>query len=422
MALLARGLSHGDDAIAAALEDRQRLLDTRRAAPRTRDPAARRLLAGALAESAPRRAPYATRVARQRERLRLPPLPTTTIGSFPQTRALRTARTDLRHGRITDAEYRSRIRAEIQRAVRLQEVIGLDVLVHGEPERSDMVEYFAERMRGLAVTQHGWVQSYGTRCARPPIIVGDVSRPAPMTVEWTVFAQSLTSRPVKGMLTGPVTMLLWSYPRDDLDLAETCAQIALAIHDEIRDLEAAGVAIIQVDEPAFREGLPLREEERGAYLEWAVRCFRLATSGTADATQVHTHMCYADFGDILPAIEALDADVISLEAARSRMEVAGDLARSGYPRQVGPGIYDVHSPRVPARSELAERIRIAAASLPPAELWVNPDCGLKTRGYDEVEPSLRAMVEAARQVRTELASQPMPGERGSMEGPAEPPP
>jgi 5-methyltetrahydropteroyltriglutamate--homocysteine methyltransferase len=223
------------------------------------------------------------------------------------------------------------------------------------------------------------------------------------------------------MLTGPVTMLLWSYPRDDLDLADTCAQLALAIRDEVRDLEAAGVGIIQVDEPAFREGLPLREEERGAYLEWAVRCFRLATAGAADATQVHTHMCYADFGDILPAIDALDADVISLEAARSRMEVTGELAGYGYQRQVGPGVYDVHSPRVPTPAELAERIRAAAASLPLAQLWINPDCGLKTRSYDEVEPSLRAMVEAARQVRTELASQPMPGERGSMESPPDPP-
>ena len=421
VALLARGLSHGGDAIAEALEDSRRLLDARRSAPRTGDPAVGRHLAEVLAESAPRRAPYEIRAARQRERLLLPPLPTTTIGSFPQTHAIRAARADLHRGRITEAEYRRRIRAEIQRAVQMQEDIGLDVLVHGEPERSDMVEYFAERMHGFAVTEHGWVQSYGTRCARPPIIVGDISRPAPITVEWTTFAQSLTRRPVKGMLTGPVTMLLWSYPRDDLDLAHTCAQLALAIRDEVSDLEAAGVGIIQVDEPAFREGLPLREEERGAYLEWAVRCFRLATAGAADATQVHTHMCYADFGDILPAINALDADVISLEAARSRMEVTGELAEYGYQRQVGPGVYDVHSPRVPTPTELAERIRAAAASLPPAQLWINPDCGLKTRSYDEVEPSLRAMVEAALQVRTELASQPMPGERGSMESPQDPP-
>ena len=405
---LARALSGDGSAATTAAMSRQRRAD---GPPweRRHDAEVRRRARAALEAGAPARAPHAVRAEAQRRRLHLPLLPTTTIGSFPQTPELRRARTDLRRGRIDEAEYGSRIRAEVVRAVRLQEEVGLDVLVHGEPERNDMVEHFAERMQGFVTTEHGWVQSYGTRCAKPPIIVGDVHRPSPITVEITAFARSLTTRPVKGILTGPVTMLLWSFPRDDVDPAESCAQIALTIQDEVRDLEAAGIGIIQVDEPALREGLPLRAEGRAAYIDWAVRCFRLATAGVADATQVHTHMCYADVGDILPAIESLDADVISLEAARSGGEIAAQLAGAGYPREVGLGVYDVHSPRVPSAAEMAERIRVAAAVLPADRLWVNPDCGLKTRTYPEVEASLRALVAAARQVRAELAGIPAPG-------------
>ena len=403
VATLARALD-GDASASAVVAARRRLRERGRRPARGRDPEVGGRARSALAAEPPSRSPHAARVEVQRRRLRLPLLPTTTIGSFPQTPELRGARGDLRRGRIEPAEYRRRIRAEVVRAVRLQEEVGLDVIVHGEPERNDMVEHFAERMGGYITTEHGWVQSYGTRCAKPPIIVGDIVRPAPMTVELAAFARSLTPRPVKGILTGPVTMLLWSFPRDDIDPAESCAQIALVIQDEVRDLEAAGIGIIQVDEPALREGLPLRAEGRAAYIDWAVRCFRLATTGVADATQIHTHMCYADVGDILSVIEALDADVISLEAARSGGEIAAQLARAGYARGMGPGVYDVHSPRVPPSAEMAERIRAAAAVLPPAQLWVNPDCGLKTRTYPEVEASLRAMVAAARQVRAELTA------------------
>ncbi len=412
--VLTRALREGDDAVAAILDERRRQLERRRTSSRFDDAAVARRVQAVRAEGTRKRAPYEVRSAAQRQRLRLPLLPTTTIGSFPQTAELRMARSDLRRRRIDDAEYQRRLRAEITRAVRLQEDAGLDVIVHGEPERTDMVEHFAERMRGFAITEHGWVQSYGTRCARPPIIVGDVSRPAPITVELAAFTRSLTAHPVKGILTGPVTMLLWSFPRDDLDPAQTCVQIALAIADEARDLEAAGIDIIQVDEPAFREGLPLRCEGRDGYLDWAVGCFRLATGGVADTTQVHTHMCYADFGDILPSIDSFDADVVSLEAARSRMEIAEQLAGYGYGRQAGPGVYDVHSPRLPTRAELASRIRAAAASLSPAQVWVNPDCGLKTRTYAEVEVALRAMTAAAREVRAELAS--LPGQPVSPAG------
>jgi len=295
------------------------------------------------------------------------------------------------------------MRAEIDRVIALQEDIGLDVLVHGEPERNDMVQYFAEHLDGFAVTAHGWVQSYGTRYVRPPVLHGDVSRPAPITVGWARYAQSRTAKPVKGMLTGPVTMLAWSFVRDDQPLGDTARQVALAIRDEIADLEAAGIRIIQVDEPALRELLPLRRADRAAYLDWAVRAFRLATSGAADATQVHTHMCYSEFGEILGAIAALDADVTTVEAARSRMEFIGDLTAAGFAHGIGPGVWDIHSPRVPAADEIAESLTLAMSVIGPARLWANPDCGLKTRGYAETEPALRNLVEAARRVRAEAA-------------------
>ncbi|MFY1652923.1 5-methyltetrahydropteroyltriglutamate--homocysteine S-methyltransferase [Solwaraspora sp. WMMB762] len=345
------------------------------------------------------RGDYATRADRQQERLGLPELPTTTIGSFPQTSELRKARAAHRAGRLDDAGYASRMRAEVEHVIRLQEQLGLDVLVHGEPERNDMVQYFGEQLDGFAATEHGWVQSYGSRCVRPPIIYGDVARKAPMTVEWSTYAQSLTSKPVKGMLTGPVTILAWSFVRSDQPLADTADQVALALRDECHDLEAAGIRVIQVDEPALRETLPLRKSDQKAYLDWAVGAFRLATSGVADDTQIHTHLCYSEFGEVITAIDALDADVTSIEASRSKMEVLDDLAAIGYSRGVGPGVWDIHSPRVPPRDEVIEALRRAVAAVPARRLWVNPDCGLKTRAYPEVEASLRHLVAAAAEVR-----------------------
>ena len=351
-----------------------------------------------LTEDQRRRVSYAARIAAQHD-LNLPPLATTTIGSFPQTSAVRTARADFRAGRIDEAAYIAQMKAEIASVIALQEELGLDVLVHGEPERNDMVQYFAESLAGFAATTYGWVQSYGSRCVRPPILFGDVSRPAPITVDWATYAQSLTTRPVKGMLTGPVTILAWSFVRDDQSLAQTADQVALALRDETRDLESAGIRIIQVDEPALRELLPPRARQRPAYLAWAVGAFRAATSGIGDSTQVHTHLCYSEFGEVLGAINDLDADVTSIEASRSRMEIVHELANFG--RGIGPGVYDIHSPRVPAVAEVIEALRLASKAIPAQRLWVNPDCGLKTRGYAEVRPALAALVAAARQVRTE---------------------
>jgi 5-methyltetrahydropteroyltriglutamate--homocysteine methyltransferase len=353
----------------------------------------------ALGDGSPRTA-YASRRAAQADgQAVMPLLPTTTIGSFPQTEQIRRARADHKAGRITGEAYEAIMRGEIDRVIALQEDIGLDVLVHGEPERNDMVQYFAEHLDGFATTADGWVQSYGTRYVRPPILHGDVSRPGPITVGWARYAQSRTSRPVKGMLTGPVTMLAWSFVRDDQPLSDTARQVALALRDEIADLEAAGIRIIQVDEPALRELLPLRRADREAYLDWAVRAFQLATSGAADATQIHTHMCYSEFGEIIGAIEALDADVTSVEASRSRMEFIADLAAAGFGRGIGPGVWDIHSPRIPDVTEMTEALSLALKAVPADRLWVNPDCGLKTRGYAETEPALRNLVAAAREVR-----------------------
>ncbi|GLY51220.1 5-methyltetrahydropteroyltriglutamate--homocysteine S-methyltransferase [Lentzea sp. NBRC 102530] len=345
------------------------------------------------------RAPYEERAAAQQEHLGLPPLATTTIGSFPQTGDIRRARAAVRRAEITEDEYGRQMRDEIARVIDLQEDIGLDVLVHGEPERNDMVQYFAEHLEGFAGTEFGWVQSYGSRCVRPPIIHGDVSRPAPMTVAWSAYAQSLTAKPVKGMLTGPVTILAWSFVRDDQPLADTAAQVALALRDEIRDLEAAGIRIVQVDEPALRELLPLREKDQASYLEWSVGAFRLATSGAATGTQVHTHLCYSEFGEVIGAISDLDADVTTIEAARSKMEILEGL---DFPRGIGPGVYDIHSPLVPAEDDVVALITEAVRAVPGERLWINPDCGLKTRGYAEVEPALRNLVAAAHRVRADL--------------------
>jgi 5-methyltetrahydropteroyltriglutamate--homocysteine methyltransferase len=399
---LARGVAEATEAIAEELAENRRVLEARRRSDRTSDPAVRRRLEAIGEPDLHRGSPYDVREKAQRVRLGLPPLPTTTIGSFPQTGEVRKARAAFRRGELDEAAYRARMREEIAKVIRLQDELGLDVLVHGEPERNDMVQYFGEQLDGVAVTEHGWVQSYGTRYVRPPIVFGDVSRPAPMTVEWLTYAQSLTERPVKGMLTGPVTMLKWSFERDDQPREVTARQLALAIRDELADLERAGIGVIQVDEPALREGLPLRREQRDAYLAWAVEAFRLATGGVRDETQIHTHMCYSEFGEILPAIDGLDADVTSIEAARSRMELVEDLARAGYEREIGLGVYDIHSPRVPPPEEMAELLQEALEPVGPARLWVNPDCGLKTRDYPEVLASLRNMVAAARSVRERL--------------------
>ncbi|SDJ39363.1 5-methyltetrahydropteroyltriglutamate--homocysteine methyltransferase [Nonomuraea maritima] len=348
------------------------------------------------------RGPYAVRAAAQAARLRLPLLPITTIGSFPQTGELRAARAAVAAGTLAQDEYERRIEAEIERAVRTQERLGLDVLVHGEPERNDMVQYFAEHLDGFAVTANGWVQSYGSRCVRPPVLHGDVTRPAPMTVRWATYAQSLTDRPVKGMLTGPVTIVAWSFVRDDLPLRDVVFQVADAIREEVRDLEAAGVPIVQVDEPALRELLPLRQAAWDDYLEWAVRAYRRATSGAGDHTQIHTHLCYSDAGEILAAIDALDADVTTIESARSGARVLGAVETFG--RGLGPGVYDIHSPRVPSAAEVEDLLRRTLRALPAERVWVNPDCGLKTRTYEQVEASLRHVVEATRRLRAELAS------------------
>ncbi|MFT2019307.1 5-methyltetrahydropteroyltriglutamate--homocysteine S-methyltransferase [Streptomyces sp. 796.1] len=400
---LTKGIARGTDAIAGELAANRADLASRVSSPITRDPAVRARAAAVTDADARRSQSYAERTAAQRAHLGLPLLPTTTIGSFPQTAELRTARADLRAGRIDPGGYEERIRAEIQQVISFQEQAGIDVLVHGEAERNDMVQYFAEQLTGYLATQHGWVQSYGTRYVRPPILAGDISRPEPMTVRWTTYAQSLTGRPVKGMLTGPVTMLAWSFVRDDQPLGDTARQVALALRDEVADLEAAGTAVIQVDEPALRETLPLRATDHAAYLAWATEAFRLTTSGVRPGTQIHTHMCYAEFGDIVQAIDDLDADVISLEAARSHMQVAHELAAHGYPREAGPGVYDIHSPRVPSADEAAALLRTGLAAIPAERLWVNPDCGLKTRGWPETRESLANLVAAARTVRTELA-------------------
>ena len=398
-AVLARGLTSGAAAVAGELAANRAALHARATSKITNDPAVR-ARAGSVTDADTHRAsPYGERAPAQRQALRLPALPTTTIGSFPQTGELRGLRARLRRGALDRAGYDAAIRTEIERVVRLQEEIGLDVLVHGEPERNDMVQFFAERLTGYLATQHGWVQSYGTRYVRPPILAGDVSRRGPMTVAETAYAQSLTDRPVKGMLTGPVTMLAWSFVRDDLPRADVARQVALALRDEVTDLVAAGIRVVQVDEPALRETLPLRRAARPSYLDWAVEAFRLATAGVADEVQVHTHMCYAEFGEILDAVAALDADVISLEAARSRMQIATELAGAGYPAEVGPGVYDIHSPRVPGVDEVSANLRRALDALPADRVWVNPDCGLKTRRETEVVPALTNLVTAARQLR-----------------------
>ncbi|MDR7385747.1 5-methyltetrahydropteroyltriglutamate--homocysteine S-methyltransferase [Promicromonospora iranensis] len=398
---LATGLTQGRTAVADTLAESAAVVRSRSQAPGVVVPEVRDRTA-ALTPADVERAPYAERAAAQQARLSLPPLPTTTIGSFPQTAEIRRTRAAWVRGELSDAEYTAAMRAEIASTVALQEELGLDVLVHGEPERNDMVQYFAEQLDGFATTVHGWVQSYGSRCVRPPILWGDVSRPAPLTVDWTAYAASLTSKPVKGMLTGPVTILAWSFVRDDLPLGDTADQVALALRDEVTDLEEAGIGVVQVDEPALRELLPLRRSAHADYLDWSVRSFRLSTAGAGTATQVHTHLCYSEFGQVIGAIDGLDADVTSVEAARSRMEIVPELADAGYGRGIGPGVYDIHSPRVPSVEEVTELVTLAAKSIDPRLVWVNPDCGLKTRAYAETKESLRNLVRATEEVRATL--------------------
>lgn len=379
-------------------ENKADILD-RRTSALTNNAEVKRRLEAVTPDFAKRKSPFAERIKQQRESLHLPLFPTTTIGSFPQTTQVRSWRSKFKKGELSKDQYITLLKDEIEKTIRIQEEIGLDVLVHGESERNDMVEYFGEQLSGFAFTRNGWVQSYGSRCVKPPVIYGDVSRPHAMTVDWAVYAQSLTDKPVKGMLTGPVTILQWSFVRNDQPRAVTMKQIALAIRDEVVDLEKAGIKVIQIDEPAIREGLPLRKADRDEYLDKAVEAFRISASGVKDSTQIHTHMCYSQFNDIIRHIALMDADVITIECARSQMNLLGAFAEFKYPNEIGPGVYDIHSPRVPSVQEMVELLQKASQVINPAQLWVNPDCGLKTRGWTETEASLRNMVQAARLLR-----------------------
>jgi 5-methyltetrahydropteroyltriglutamate--homocysteine methyltransferase len=399
LATLGRALAEGRAAVADALDESAKAAAARKASSKVHDAKVAARIAAVTSGMTRRTSVFADRAKLQRERFGLPSFPTTTIGSFPQTAEVRKARSAHAKGTLSDADYEKFLQEETARTIRWQEDIGLDVLVHGEFERNDMVQYFGEQLSGFAFTRHGWVQSYGSRCVRPPVLFGDVSRPDPMTVGWWKYAQSLTSKPVKGMLTGPVTILNWSFVRDDVPRGLACRQIALAIRDEVAGLETAGASMIQIDEAALREGLPLRRSEWKTYLGWAVECFRLCSSGVADTTQIHTHMCYSEFNDIIDAIAAMDADVISIETSRSKMELLDAFKDYKYPNEIGPGVYDIHSPRVPAVDEMTGLLELARRRLSDAQLWINPDCGLKTRKWEEVRPALVNMVEAARLMR-----------------------
>jgi len=402
LAVLGKALANGRAAVQSEISDSAAAAQARQTSRKVHDLAVEARAASVTAKMAERKSTFKLRRDLQQQALNLPAFPTTTIGSFPQTTEVRKARAAHAKGSLSDADYDAFLRKETRAAVRWQEEIGIDVLVHGEFERNDMVQYFGEQLAGYAFTKHGWVQSYGSRYVRPPIIFGDVSRPKPMTIGWSTYAQSLTERPLKGMLTGPVTMLHWSFVRDDLPRSEVCRQIALALRDEVADLEAAGIRIIQIDEPALREGLPLRRADWPAYLAWAVECFRICASGVRDETQIHTHMCYSEFNDIIDSIGALDADVISIETSRSKMELLDAFATYHYPNEIGPGVYDIHSPRVPGVAEMTELLAKATQRLSADQIWVNPDCGLKTRAWDEARRALINMVAAARDLRSGL--------------------
>jgi 5-methyltetrahydropteroyltriglutamate--homocysteine methyltransferase len=404
VAVLAQGVNEPEHpAVQAALAESRAVQASRAASPRIHKPQVRDRLAAIKPRHSQRHSPFAERSVLQRARLKLPLFPTTTIGSFPQTPAIRLARQAYKQGKLSLTDYTEAMHAEIRHAVAVQEQLGLDVLVHGEAERNDMVEYFAEQLDGYAFTRFGWVQSYGSRCVKPAVIYGDLSRPAPMTVEWIRYAQQQTGKVMKGMLTGPVTMLMWSFPREDVSRETQARQLALAIRDEVCDLEAAGIRIVQIDEAAFREGLPLRRTAWKAYLEWAVEAFRLCASGVRDETQIHTHMCYSEFNDVIEAIAAMDADVITIETSRSQMELLEAFRDFHYPNDIGPGVYDIHSPRVPDTAEMTQLLRQAVKRIPAERLWVNPDCGLKTRAWPEAEAALVNMVAAARQLRGQFA-------------------
>ncbi|EIK67177.1 5-methyltetrahydropteroyltriglutamate--homocysteine S-methyltransferase [Pseudomonas synxantha BG33R] len=404
VALLAQAVDQPEaPAVLAALAENRAVQDARQASTRIHKPAVQARVAAITEQDSQRQSPFAQRIEKQRAGLNLPLLPTTTIGSFPQTAAIRLARQSYKAGKLSEAEYVEAMHSEIKHAVQVQENLGLDVLVHGEAERNDMVEYFAEQLDGYAFTRFGWVQSYGSRCVKPAVIFGDLSRPKAMTVEWIRYAQGLTDKVLKGMLTGPVTMLMWSFPREDVSREVQARQLALAIRDEVVDLEAAGIKIVQIDEAAFREGLPLRQAQWQHYLDWATEAFRLCAGGVRDETQIHTHMCYSEFNDVIESIAAMDADVITIETSRSDMELLDAFEAFDYPNDIGPGVYDIHSPRVPDVSQMANLLRKAAKRIPAERLWVNPDCGLKTRGWPETEAALIHMVTAARQLRAELA-------------------
>ena len=404
VAVLARAVNQPDaPEVHKALAESRAVQAGRAASPRIHKPQVQARLAAVKTGDSQRRSPFAQRIAKQRIGLALPPFPTTTIGSFPQTSAIRLARQAFKQGKLSLGDYTDAMHSEIRHAVEIQERLGLDVLVHGEAERNDMVEYFAEQLDGYLFTRFGWVQSYGSRCVKPAIIYGDLSRPKAMTVEWIRYAQSLTGKVMKGMLTGPVTMLMWSFPREDVSREVQARQLALALRDEVVDLEAAGIKVIQIDEAAFREGLPLRQVDWQAYLDWATEAFRLCASGVRDETQIHTHMCYSEFNDVIESIAAMDADVITIETSRSDMELLDAFEAFEYPNEIGPGVYDIHSPRVPDTAEMVKLMRKAVRRIPAERLWVNPDCGLKTRGWPETEAALVNMVAAARQLRKELA-------------------
>lgn len=397
--VLGKALREGRDAVKAELAENLAALTARRNSPRVNNPAVKAAVARINAELGKRKSVYAQRASKQAEFLKLPAFPTTTIGSFPQTTEIRRARSEFKAGRLDEASYQNAMRAEIERSVREQEKLGLDVLVHGEAERNDMVEYFGEQLDGYAFSQFGWVQSYGSRCVKPPILFGDISRPQAMTVEWITYAQSLTQKPMKGMLTGPVTILNWSFVRDDQPRSASCLQLALAIREEVLDLEKAGVHVIQIDEAALREGLPLRKSQWKSYLDWAVESFRITANGVGDETQIHTHMCYSEFNDIIASIAGMDADVITIETSRSDMELLEAFENFQYPNEIGPGVYDIHSPNIPTEQHIVDLMKKAAERVPAERLWVNPDCGLKTRQWAEVIPALTNMVAAAKVLR-----------------------
>ena len=399
LSVLGKAINEGRAAVAGELQANKAAIESRNNSPRVHNPAVKNAVKGITPDMGSRQSPYTERITRQRARLDLPLYPTTTIGSFPQTPDIRKTRLAFKKQEISVDEYTLRMRNEIEHAVREQEKLGLDVLVHGEAERNDMVEYFGEQLDGYAFSQFGWVQSYGSRCVKPPVLYGDISRPQAMTVEWIKYAQSLTDKPMKGMLTGPVTLLNWSFVRDDQPRSETCLQLALAVREEVLDLESAGVNVIQIDEAALREGLPLRKSRWQDYLDWAVESFRIAANGVSDETQIHTHMCYSEFNDIIEAIAHMDADVITIETSRSDMELLDAFDDFRYPNEIGPGVYDIHSPNIPNVSHMVDLMQKAARRIPAERLWVNPDCGLKTRAWPEVEQAISNMVQAARTLR-----------------------